>query len=86
MDKFSELPTTLIAPARDAEAVTPSDTANLVSLPRALFVGQAGNLSVLMAGGQTVQFTGIQAGSFLPIRAQRINAAGTTAGGILALW
>ena len=86
MDKFSEFPTTLIAPARDAEAIIPSDSLDLASLPRALYIGQGGTVSVRMAGGQTVQFLGVQAGSFLPIRAKGINATGTTAAGLLALW
>lgn len=86
MDKFSEFPTTLIAPARDAEAVIPNDAVDLASLPRAIYVGQGGTVSVRMAGGQTVQFLGVQAGSFLPIRAKGVNATGTTATGLLALW
>lgn len=86
MDKFSDYPTSLTAPARDAAAVAPNDAADLAVLPRALFIGQPGDVSARLAGGQTVVFRNIQAGSVLPIRAARVNSTGTTAADILALW
>ena len=70
MDKFADYPTSLTAPARDAAAVVPSDLLDLSDLPRAIYIGQGGSVSVRMAGGQTVQFSNAQAGSFLPIRAK----------------
>ncbi len=86
MDKFSDYPTTLTAPARDAAAVVPNDATDLPVLPRAIYVGQTGAVSVRMSGGQTAVFANAQAGSFLPIRATGINARGTTATGLIALW
>lgn len=86
MDKFSDYPTSLTAPARDAATVVPNDANDLVVLPRAIYVGQTGDLSVRLAGGQTVLFRNIQAGSVLPVRAARVNAVGTTAADIVALW
>lgn len=86
MDRFSEFPTNLVAPARDAAAVVPNDFADLVQLPRALFVGTAGNVAVVMAGGQSVVFENCAAGVVLPVRAARIRATGTTAGALVALW
>ena len=86
MDTFAEYPTSLTAPARDAAAVTPNDATDLPDLPRAIYVGQTGNLSIRMAGGQSVVLTSVQAGTFLPIRARGVNATGTTASAIVALW
>lgn len=86
MDKFSDYPTSLTAPARDAVAVLPDDTADLAVLPRALFVGQTGDVSARLAGGQTVVFRNVQAGSMLPVRTAGVNATGTTATDIVALW
>ena len=86
MDKFADYPTSLTAPARDAAAVVPSDLLDLSDLPRAIYIGQGGSVSVRMAGGQTVQFSNAQAGSFLPIRAKGINATGTTASNLVAMW
>lgn len=86
MDRFADYPTTLMAPARDGADVAPNDAADLPELPRALFVGQTGNISVVLAGGQPVLFQNCQAGSVLPVRAARVMQTGTTASGIVALW
>lgn len=74
------------APARNAVAVTPSDSVDLTYTARYLFVGGAGNLSVIMDSGTTVAFNGVTAGSVLPIRAARVRATGTTATNIVAMW
>ncbi|MFN0113329.1 MAG: hypothetical protein ACKVPY_01485 [Paracoccaceae bacterium] len=86
MDNFSGLPSNLTAPARDGAAVTPSDTTDLAFTSRALYVGQAGNLTAILAGGQTVAFQAVPAGTLLPVRVTRVTATGTTAGAIVALW
>lgn len=86
MDKFSDLPTTLIAPGRDAAPIVPDDGADLPVLPRALYVGQGGTVAVRMAGGQDVSFEGVPGGTVLPVRARRVRASGTTAAAIVALW
>ncbi|PKP75429.1 MAG: hypothetical protein CVT84_03060 [Alphaproteobacteria bacterium HGW-Alphaproteobacteria-6] len=86
MDKFSDYPTSLTAPARDGAAVVPDDAANLAVLPRALFVGQTGHVAARLAGGQTVLFQNVQAGTILPVRVSGVNATGTSAAGIVALW
>jgi hypothetical protein len=86
MDTFSGLPSNLTAPARDGASVTPSDSTNLSVVPRALYVGLTGNVSAVLLGGQSISFQGVQAGTVLPVRVTRVNATGTTAGGIVALW
>lgn len=73
-------------PADAAAVVTPSDSVNLDYFTRAVFVGGAGNLAVVMKNGMTVVFTGVVAGSVLPIRCARINSTNTTATNIVALW
>lgn len=67
--------------------VTPSDTVALPYITRGIYVGSAGNISVLLPNGTTsVVFTGVLAGSILPIQTSRVNAAGTTAGSLVALY
>ena len=53
-----------------------------------LYVGGAGNLSVTTVGGDTVQFTGLAAGQFIPVQVLRVNlTVGTpAASSIIALW
>jgi hypothetical protein len=76
----------VVDPASNAVAVTPSDGTDLTYTSRALFVGGAGNVAVIMAGGQTVTFTGVTAGALLPIRVSRVLSTGTTATTITAVW
>ncbi len=86
MDKFSSFPSTPISPARAASTVAPSDATELPHVSRAIYVGQAGDLSVVLADGDQVVFEAVPAGAILPIRASSINATGTTAAAILSLW
>lgn len=69
-----------------AAAITPSDAAALSPPSGRLFVGGAGNLKVDTIGGETVTFTGVVAGSLIPVRAIKVYATGTTATNIAALW
>lgn len=71
-------------PATTAAAVTPNDDTALTS--RGVWVGGTGDLSVRLSGAPstTVVFTGVPAGSLLPISVVRVMAA-TTATNIVAL-
>lgn len=73
-------------PATRVAAVTASNSTDLTGA-RGLFVGGAGNVSVRMVGDPetTVVFTGVVAGSILPVRVTRVMAA-TTATDITALF
>ena len=73
-------------PCRHAAAVTPSDSTPLADVSRYLYVGGAGNLSLIMQDGATVAINGVTAGSLLPVAASQVNATGTTATNITALW
>ena len=66
-----------VSPARGAEAIT-YDTAVTNGVCRALYVGAAGNVSVVMADGETVVFTAVNAGSVLPIQVRQVTTANTT--------
>lgn len=66
-------------PASHAEAVTPSDSTDLAYVSRALWVGGAGNVAVVMASGAAVTFSNIAAGTLLPIRVSRVKSTSTTA-------
>lgn len=73
-------------PAQYAEVVVPSDTVNFTKVPRAIYVGGAGNITAVMADGAAVLFSGVTAGAILPIRAKRINLTATTATLMVALF
>lgn len=73
------------APAHRAAAVTLHDT-NEIECTRGVYVGGAGNLKVDMAGGGTVTFSGLAAGTFMPVQITRAYATGSTATLVLALY
>ena len=73
-------------PANHIAAVTPNDSTDLAYVTTGLFVGGAGNIKVTTSGGDTGTFTGVAAGSILPVRVTRVWATGTTATNIVALW
>ena len=83
---YSNFPTTSsTTTATKAAAVTAADT-DLAYITRSIYVGTAGDLVVVMAGdGAEVTFTGIPAGSLLPIAVTQVKAA-TTASDIVALY
>jgi hypothetical protein len=73
------------APGKFAAAVTPSNTVDLESLTRALYVGSAGGNIVAVMNGTPITFTAVPIG-ILPIQCSRVNATGTTSTNIVALW
>ena len=84
MAKTNYSPTFPMFPG-DAAAVTPSDTVNFVE-PSVLFVGGGGNVRVLTAQGSDVTFTGVLAGSILPLQVLRVFSTSTTATNIVRVF
>ena len=78
-----------------AAAVTPSNTVDIPSVSTqdgtgnngcVLYVGGDGDVRVTTAGGDTVTFVGLSAGTFVPVQVIRVWATGTNATDIVALW
>lgn len=74
------------APASGFAAITPHDSTDLTYVTRAVYVGGAGNLVAVDEQNNPVTFTGVTAGSILPIRVRRVNSTSTTATSLVALW
>lgn len=85
-DPFPSQTPSLLGPIENGFSVTPNDGTDLAQTTRAIWVGGAGNLSVVTRGGDTITLVGVPAGTLLPIRATRIRSTGTTATNILALY
>jgi hypothetical protein len=86
-DAFSGAVDSVIAPATRAVAVVPHDSNALSDIPKALFIGTGGHLVLRGAGGGAdVTFRNLADGTVLPVRAQFVRAAGTTAADIVALY
>lgn len=85
-DQFSGTLDSVSAPATRGVAVAPHDVNGLADVPKALFVGTGGNLTVRGSGNADLVFKNVPDGSILPFRAQYVRATGTTAADIVALY
>jgi len=83
-DPYERHSVNLADPASHAVEITPSDSEYIVA-SRALYIGGAGDVDVLMLGGETVSFEGVPVGSWLPIRAIRVLES-TTATKIVSVY
>jgi hypothetical protein len=68
-----------------AEAVTPSNTVNLSS-PSVIYVGVGGAVKVTTAQGDEVTFSGLTAGTVIPVQVLRVWATGTTATNMVRIY
>lgn len=71
-------------PATGGEVVTPSDS-TVLPPTRALWVGGAGNINVVMDDGTTLLLSGVPAGSLMPLSVTKVMFTSTTATNIVAL-
>lgn len=76
----------ITAPVRRGFAITANDGADLAAETRAIYVGGAGSVRLVLASGDEVSFAGLAAGMLLPVRASRVKATGTTATQLLGLY
>ncbi len=85
-DRFDTLLDSPAQPARLAFAVTPHATNEIDPLPKAIFIGTAGNLVGRAVGSAAdVTFKNLQAGQILDVRLQYVRATGTTAADLIGL-
>jgi hypothetical protein len=85
-DKFALNTAGLNAPASNAFAISPSNTADLATATRFLYVGSAGDIAVDLVGGDAnVIFKSVPVGIF-PLRVKRVRATGTTATNLIGAY
>ena len=84
-DRYDSLAAGLESPAIDGFAITPSDSADLPELTRALYVGAGGAVVAVMQSGTEVSFANLGSGTLLPVRLRRVRATGTTAGALVGM-
>ena len=84
VDRYNGCGDDLLGPASMAADVTPSDSTPLPIASKRLWVGGAGNVSLVTTGGVSVTYAGVPAGTYLNVRAAQVNATGTTATNIIA--
>jgi hypothetical protein len=74
----------LLAPASDGAAVSLSDTVDLPVASKRLWVGGAGNVTLITVKGTALTYTAVPAGTYLLVRASRVKSTGTSASNIVA--
>lgn len=73
-------------PGNRLSAVTPSDSTDLTGA-RGVYVGGAGDVALMALDDSTaVTFSGVLAGSILPVRVKRVMSTNTTATNIVAIY
>lgn len=84
-DEFSAFARTPSTPSEQAYAVQPSDLAPLPTVPKYLYVGSGGSVTLrAMDSEADVVFESVPAGGYLFVRASHVRSTGTTAGAIVA--
>lgn len=86
-NEFSSVADSPMQSARNLAAVTPNDSTDLPNVSKALWIGGAGNVSIIAADDSAaVLISGVAAGTILPIRAKRVRSTDTTATLIVNLY
>lgn len=75
-----------IQSAPDCFAISKSDATNFSYQVRGIYVGGAGAVTVVTPAGSVVTFSGVPAGTILPVRATRVNSTGTDATNMVGLY
>jgi hypothetical protein len=84
-DPYADLAPATDGPIVGGFAVTPA-VADLPVMTRAIMVGGAGDLAVVLRNGDQITLPGLQPGAVYPLRVARVLVAGTTATGIVGLY
>ena len=86
IDPFQATFDSVTTSARAPFPIVPHDTNELTVVPKALYVGTGGDLTLRGVSGTTdVTFKNVASGQVLDVRAQYVRATGTSATDILAL-
>lgn len=85
-DRFEAQIDSASQPAREAFAITPHASNEVDPLPKAIFVGTGGNITLRAAdSGADVVFRNVASGQILDVRARYVRASGTTATDLVGL-
>lgn len=62
-----------------------SDTVDFLKLSRGVWVGADGDVKIKV-GGLVLLYSGARAGTIIPVMAERVDATGTTATGLVGMY
>ena len=87
MDRFKNSSDSVSDPARALVAIDATSPVSLNSVPKALFIGTGGNVSIRAIDDDApVTLRNVPSGTILPIRAAQLDPALTTARDIVGLY
>jgi hypothetical protein len=85
-DLYAAMGGDLLSPAQRLRAITPADNTALPVATKAIYVGGAGNLTVIAVDDTSpVTFVAVPVGTVLLVRAGCVMATGTTATNLVGL-
>jgi hypothetical protein len=84
-DKFANQSDSTNSPARDAFALVPSDAAVISPIPKGVYVGSGGDVTLRAVDAQAdVTYRNLTDGSYIAVRPIFVRATGTTASNLVA--
>lgn len=85
-DRFDRVPDAPDLPAKSPYPVVPSDTAELPVIPKGLYVGTGGDVTLqgVADGAVDVTYRNLPDASYIAVRTRFVRATGTTATDIVA--
>ena len=84
-DNFSQYQDTEQSPARAPYAVVPHDSSALPVVPKGLYVGIGGDVTLRGVGASAdVTYRNLPDASYIAVRASHVRATGTTASALIA--
>ena len=84
-DKFAYQVDSASGPSRDAFSLTPSDSTPISPLPKGIYVGTAGSVTLrTVDSGADVTYRNLTNGAYIAVRALYVRATGTTASDLIA--
>jgi len=84
VDPYQNMLESLSAPSRTPFSITPSDNTELLVIPKRIYVGTGGNVTLRGVESETdVVYKNVDDGVYLNVRPSFIRATGTTAADII---
>jgi hypothetical protein len=85
-DPYSTYAAGPAGPAEHVFNITPSDIADLPFVTTGIYIGVGGSLAVIdRNSGVVANFSGLSAGTILPIRVARVMSTGTSAASLVGM-
>lgn len=90
VDPFGGVFSSVSDPGERAAAIIPSNTADLLETPKAIYVGTGGDIAMIgdneAPGAAAVVWKNVPSGAVVPFRPRRIMVTGTTAADMLGIY